>query len=227
MTHITKNLEDLKRRIAAACRSAGRNENQVSILAVSKLHPIEFIGEAVAAGLTRFGENYAQEAAEKIDQLDAELEWHFIGRVQSNKTRLIAEKFDWVQTVASEKIARRLSNQRPEELGPLNVCVQVDTDGNSAHGGASTAELHSLCGTIQSLPGLKLRGLMNIPLPTANQTAQREPFRQLKQEYDQLLDLGYELDTLSMGMTNDLEAAIIEGSTMIRIGTAIFGPRPV
>jgi pyridoxal phosphate enzyme (YggS family) len=224
---ITKNLEDLRNRISAACAAAGRSENDVSILAVSKRHSIESIREAAAAGLRSMGENYVQEAIEKISQLGPEIEWHYIGRIQTNKTRLIAENFDWAQTVDSEKIARRLSSHRPNNMAPLNVCLQIDIDGTGQHGGIPASSAQPLCKYIDELPRLKLRGLMTIPAPRNELDEQRQSFALLKGVYDDLLANGFKLDTLSMGMTNDLEAAILEGSTMIRVGTALFGPRPV
>jgi pyridoxal phosphate enzyme (YggS family) len=223
---ITKNLEDLKLRIARACAAAGRNENEVSLLAVSKRHSVAAIQAAKAAGLHAMGENYLQEALGKIAECGKGIEWHFIGHIQSNKTRAIAEHFAWVQTVASGKIAARLDSQRPEPLGPLNVCLQVDIDGDGAHGGASVADIPQLCDIVAELPRLHLRGLMAIPQPATDLDAQREPLRRLHRLYESLRDNGHNLDTLSMGMTSDLEAAILEGSTMIRIGTALFGPRP-
>jgi pyridoxal phosphate enzyme (YggS family) len=223
---ITKNLEDLKERISRACALAGRNENEVSILAVSKRHSIEAIREAQAAGLNSMGENYLQEALHKIHECPPETVWHFIGQIQSNKTRAIAENFDWVQTVASQKTAERLARQRPESLEPLNVCVQVDIDGNNAHGGISIAATEELCSIVKQLPALRLRGLMTIPVPATEIAEQRKSFALIRNLFEELQAKGYQLDTLSMGMTGDLEAAILEGSTMIRIGTALFGTRP-
>lgn len=223
---ITKNLQDLKQRIAAACAEAGRNENEVSILAVSKRHDADAIRAAAAAGLHSMGENYPQEALEKIQRFGPDIEWHFIGRIQSNKTRIIAENFQWVQTISTARIAERLSRQRPSELSDLNVCIQVDTDQNGQHGGVEPAGAEALCEVVAALPRLRLRGLMTIPLPTTNLAAQRLPFQRLRELRDDLHSRGYTLDTLSMGMTGDLEAAVMEGSTMVRIGTALFGPRP-
>ena len=223
---ITKNLQDLKQRIAAACAEAGRNENDVSILAVSKRHDADAIRAAAAAGLHAMGENYPQEALEKIQRFGPDIEWHFIGRIQSNKTRIIAENFQWVQTISTARIAERLSRQRPSELSDLNVCIQVDTDQNGQHGGVEPAGAEALCEVVAALPRLRLRGLMTIPLPTTNLAAQRLPFQHLRELRDDLHSRGYTLDTLSMGMTGDLEAAVMEGSTMVRIGTALFGPRP-
>jgi pyridoxal phosphate enzyme (YggS family) len=222
---ITKNLHDLKQRIAGACTEAGRNENDVSILAVSKRHDAESIRAAAALGLHAIGENYLQEALEKIPLFGSEIEWHFIGTIQSNKTRAIAENFSWAQTVSSARIAERLSRHRPDSLGDLNICVQIDIDGNGQHGGIDPAEAEGLCEIITALPRLKLRGLMAIPLPATNSEQQRQPFCQLRELRDHLGVRGFELNTLSMGMTGDLEAAVLEGSTMLRIGTALFGPR--
>ncbi|MDP6436054.1 MAG: YggS family pyridoxal phosphate-dependent enzyme [Gammaproteobacteria bacterium] len=227
MTRFTKHLTDLKSRIRAASELAGRNENDVSILAVSKRHGVDAVHEAVSAGLRAMGENYVQEALEKMPLCDPSVEWHFIGRIQSNKTRQIAGNFSWVQTVCTDRIARRLGEQRPEDLPPLNVCVQVCIDGDTTHGGVMPDEAAGLCRIIEELPRLKLRGLMTIPVAADNPEAQRIPFRALRELRDELAAAGHELDTLSMGMTGDLEAAVLEGSTMLRIGTALFGPRPV
>jgi pyridoxal phosphate enzyme (YggS family) len=223
---ITKNLEDLKLRISAACRQAGRSENTVAILAVSKGQSPAIVSTAIAAGLRSFGENYLQEALEKIQACGPGIEWHFIGRIQSNKTRPIAENFDWVHTVASSQIAERLSRQRPAHLPPLNICVQVDTEGTGEHGGIQINAAAKLCAHIATLDNLRLRGLMTIPLLNMDTEHQRVPLRRLRQLYEDLCAQGFELDTLSMGMTADLEAAVLEGSTMLRIGTALFGPRP-
>ena len=225
MTRITKHLVNLQKRIARAAAASGRNENDVSVLAVSKRHGVDAIQEAWAAGLKAIGENYLQEALAKMPRCDPEIEWHFIGKVQSNKTRPLAENFDWVQTVASSKVARRLNDQRPEALAPLNICLQINVDG-SDHGGIDPADAATLAAEIAELPRLKLRGLMAIPAPGDDETSRRAPLRKLKQLYDDLRREGYALDTLSMGMTDDLEAAIAEGSTMVRVGTALFGPRP-
>jgi len=224
--HITKNLDDLKLRISAACALAGRNENDVSILAVSKRQNLDSIRAAASAGLNAFGENYVQEALEKIPQCDPAIEWHFIGRIQRNKTRPIAENFSWVQTIASLTIAERLNLQRPAHLGPLNVCVQVDTDRSGEHGGVRPEDAETLCNQIAELGNLRLRGLMTVPIATADRDSQRRPFRALSGLYEKLRSQGLALDTLSMGMTADLEAAVLEGATMLRIGTALFGPRP-
>jgi len=220
----TKNLEDLKSRIATACAAANRSETEVSILAVSKRHSVAAIQEAVAAGLHSMGENYLQEALEKISLIADPVEWHFIGKIQSNKTRAIAENFSWVHTVSTAKVARRLNEQRPAHMAPLNVCIQINTD-DSDHGGVNPDSARELCALIHDLPRLQLRGLMTIPLPSDELEHQRQPFRRLRELRDELAATGTALDTLSMGMTGDMEAAILEGSTMLRIGTALFGPR--
>jgi hypothetical protein len=195
----------------------------VTLLAVSKSQPLERIREAIAAGQRAFGENYVQEALQKMDALAAAsppLEWHLIGPLQSNKTRSAAERFDWVQTVASEKIARRLSQQRPAQLAPLNVLVQVNVSGEASKSGVAPSEAEALARSVRAMPRLRLRGLMAIPEPGAD----RARYRSVKDLYDRLKgELGF--DTLSMGMSDDLELALEEGSTMVRIGTAIFGPR--
>jgi len=191
----------------------------VTLLAVSKSQPVDAIRAAVAAGQTAFGENYVQEAIEKMNALP-KLEWHLIGPLQSNKTRVVAERFDWVQTVASEKIARRLSEQRPASLAPLNVLIQVNASGESTKSGVSPAAVAALASSISALKGIKLRGLMAIPEPGAP----RERYRSVKKLYDSL-KAEHGFDTLSLGMSDDMDVAIAEGSTMVRIGTAIFGAR--
>jgi pyridoxal phosphate enzyme (YggS family) len=224
---ITNHLEDLQVRIANAAQTAGRDVNDITILAVTKRQNVAAVHEAADAGLTAMGENYVQEALEKIAQTDRnDVEWHFIGKIQANKTRAIAENFDWVHTVTTPRIARRLSDRRPAQLAPLNVCVQVCTDPELMHDGCSYANTLPLCETISELQGLKLRGLMTMPNPFTEIEQQRLPYRQLRELYEQLNDQGMGLDTLSMGMSADLEAAIYEGSTMLRVGTALFGPRP-
>ena len=188
-------------------------------MAVSKSQDVERIREAVAAGQKCFGENYVQEALQKMQLLPV-LEWHLIGPLQSNKTRLAAERFDWVQTVASEKIARRLSEQRPAHLPPLNVLIQVNVSGEASKSGVALEEVQELAKVIGALPRLRLRGLMAIPEPGADRAA----YRQMKNKYDSLKK-AFGFDTLSMGMSDDLDLALAEGATMVRIGTAIFGPR--
>jgi pyridoxal phosphate enzyme (YggS family) len=211
MTTIADNLQVVKARLA---RSQG-----VTLLAVSKGQSLERIKDAVAAGQKAFGENYVQEAAQKMDALPS-LEWHLIGPLQSNKTRLAAERFDWVQTVASEKIARRLSDQRPASLAPLNVLIQVNVSGEASKSGVEPADARALAQVLSHLPRLRLRGVMAIPEPGAD----RSRYAAVKHVFDDL-KAEFGLDTLSMGMSDDLDVAIAEGSTMVRVGTAIFGQR--
>ncbi len=204
-----------------------RPAGSVTVLAVSKTHPAECIEQARNAGARHFGENYAQEGIDKIRALArTDMTWHFIGPVQSNKTRDIARHFDWLQSLDRIKIARRLSEQRPAELGPLDVCVQVNLSGEASKSGVLLDEAESLCRHTAELPGLRLRGLMAIPAPADTMEAQRAAFRPLAQLYRELTEHFPAFDTLSMGMSADHEAAIAEGSTMVRMGTAIFGPRP-
>ncbi len=215
MTTIAENLQAVRARLQ---RAPG-----VTLLAVSKTQSLERIREALAAGQKAFGENYVQEAVQKMEGMPASfspLEWHLIGPLQSNKTRLAAERFDWVQTVASEKIARRLSEQRPAGLAPLNVLIQVNVSAEQTKSGVALPEVSALASAISALPRLKLRGLMAIPEPGAD----RDRYRCVKKAFDQL-KTRFALDTLSMGMSEDLELAIAEGSTMVRVGTAIFGQR--
>ena len=225
MTRITKQLEALKIRVAAAAAEAGRDPQYVQILAASKKQSPDAVREVAAAGIIGFGENYLQEALEKIPKCGEELKWHFIGTIQSNKTRAIAAAFDWVQTVASLRIAERLSLQRAEGAPDLQVCIQVQLDSEGKHGGVPAAEVPRLADQIDDLPRLRLRGLMGMPIPTSNLEEQRRPFRTLHGLMEYLRDQGHDIDTLSMGMSDDLEAAILEGTTMLRIGTGIFGPR--
>lgn len=231
MATIADNLQVIRGRIERAARSARRDLSEVTLLAVSKTHPVARIAEACAAGQAAFGENYVQEALEKMDALRTGphavlgLEWHMIGPLQSNKTRLAAERFDWVHTVSSEKIARRLSEQRPAAMAPLNVLIQVNVSGEASKAGVSANEVLSLSETLQSLKGLRLRGLMAIPQPSADTKLQRARFSQVKIIFEQMKGKGVSMDTLSMGMSDDMESAIAEGATMVRIGTAIFGAR--
>ncbi|TDY04146.1 YggS family pyridoxal phosphate-dependent enzyme [Thiohalophilus thiocyanatoxydans] len=226
MNSIAQRLESVREHITHAEKQAGRPPGSVQLLAVSKTRPAEDLRAALGAGQTRFGESYLQDARPKITALaDAPIEWHFIGPIQSNKTREIAEHFAWVHSVERLKIARRLSEQRPPELPPLNVCLQINTSGEASKAGASPAEALTLARSIAELPRLRLRGLMTLPAPAGDFEQQRVPFRQLRQLFDQLNAEGLALDTLSMGMTDDLEAAIAEGSTIVRIGTAVFGAR--
>ena len=226
MTPISANLQAVHARIEAAARAAGRNPKDISLLAVSKTWPAGHVRDAAAAGQRAFGENYVQESVAKIAELAAlGLEWHFIGPLQSNKTRPVAEHFDWVHSVERMKIAERLSGQRPAGMAPLNVCLQVNVSGEASKSGCAPEEAVALANAIAALPKLRLRGLMCIPEPVEDVEAQRRPFRQLRELYDQLRGDGLPLDTLSMGMSHDIEAAIAEGATMVRVGTAIFGER--
>ncbi len=213
-------------RIARAAEAAGRDAAEVRLLAVSKTWPADSVREAVAAGQRAFGENYVQEGAEKVDALAGlGLEWHFIGPLQSNKTRLVANRFAWVHSIDRLKIAERLSAQRDAHLPPLEVCIQVNVSGEASKSGVAPAELPALAQAVAGLPRLRLRGLMAIPEPTSDVAVQRARFAALRELRDQLNAGGLALDTLSMGMSDDLEAAIAEGSTMVRVGTAIFGSR--
>lgn len=227
MADIESNLSAVRARIAAACRAAGRAPDAVQLLAVSKTFGADAVRAAHAAGQSAFGENYVQEALDKRAQLsDLPLIWHYIGPIQSNKTRTIAESFDWVHSIDREKIAARLSEQRPASLPPLQVCVQVNISGEASKSGCAPADAPALCRAVAALPRLQLRGLMAIPAPAAAGDDPRAPFRALQALYASLRREGLELDTLSAGMSDDLEAAIAEGSTLVRIGTAIFGTRP-
>ncbi len=223
MATIGDNLQAVKARIERAARLAGRAADSVTLLAVTKTHPAARIREAAAAGQKAFGENYVQEAVQKMQDLPG-LEWHLIGPLQSNKTRLAAERFDWVHTIQSEKIARRLSDQRPANLPPLNVLIQVNVSGEQTKSGVSPEELHTLAEAIRSFPRLNLRGLMAIPEPTDEVALQRSRFRQVNELFGKLKG-EFAFDTLSMGMSADLETAIAEGATLVRVGTAIFGAR--
>lgn len=226
MGRIADNLQATKARIDAALRRFGRASPGVSLLAVSKTKSAAEVREAAAAGQRAFGENYVQEGVEKIAELaDLKLEWHFIGPLQSNKTRPVAEHFDWVHSIERLKTAERLSAQRPADLPPLQVCIEVNVSGEASKSGCAPAEVLALAQAVAALPRLQLRGLMAIPAPADAESEQRQPLARLRQIYHQLRSAGLELDTLSMGMSQDLEAAVAEGSTMVRIGTAIFGER--
>lgn len=230
MTTIESNLLGLRERVRQACAAAGRDVAEVTLLAVSKTFGPPAVQAAMAAGQTAFGENYIQEAVEKIQALreshpTAALTWHCIGPVQSNKTRLVATHFDWVQSVDRLKIAQRLGEQRPPGLAPLNVCLQVNVDGGATKSGVAPADLPALAEAVAQLPGLRLRGLMCIPEPADGFEAQRAVFLQARALYDGLRARGLALDTLSMGMSDDLDAAIAAGSTLVRVGRAIFGSR--
>jgi pyridoxal phosphate enzyme (YggS family) len=230
MSTISSNLHDVQATIEAAAKEAGRHPSTVRLLAVSKTFPPAAVLEAMAAGQRAFGENYLQEAEGKMQAVaqaapDTRIEWHFIGPIQSNKTRPIATGFDWVHTVDRLKVAQRLSEQRPAELGPLNILLQVNISGEDSKSGVSEADLAALARAVASLPNLRLRGLMAIPEPQADPDKQRVPFARLRQLAERLRGEGLELDTLSMGMSGDIQAAVAEGATIVRIGSAIFGAR--
>jgi pyridoxal phosphate enzyme (YggS family) len=226
MTTIRDNLQSVSTRIDVACAAAGRAPGSVRLLAVSKTFGPDAVREAHAAGQRAFGENYIQEAVEKMAALDGlDAEWHCIGPVQSNKTRLVATHFDWVHSVDRLKVAQRLSEQRPHGLPPLQVCLQVNMDAGPNKAGVEPAQAADLARAVALLPRLKLRGLMSIPEPASDPAAQLAVHRQTRALFDALRAAGLEMDTLSMGMTADLEAAIHAGSTMVRVGTAIFGSR--
>lgn len=228
MSHIAENLQEVRARIEQAAQAAHRPADAIHLLAVSKTFPADDVRAAFAAGQRAFGENYVQEALSKIEalaDLRAPIEWHFIGPLQSNKTRPVAEHFDWVHSIDRLKIAQRLSEQRPEALPPLNVCLQVNVSGEASKSGAEPSEALALARAIAALPNLTLRGLMSIPEPAADLQAQRAPHRVLRTLFNTLRTEGLALDTLSMGMSGDLEAAVLEGATIVRIGTAIFGKR--
>lgn len=227
MTSIQHNLQQLRQRIRAAATQCGRDPEEVTLLAVSKTKPASAVEEAIEAGQLAFGENYVQEGVEKIEALAAhpEVEWHFIGPLQSNKSRLVAEHFAWCHTVDRLKIAQRLNDQRPDSLPPLNVLIQVNISDENSKSGIMLEALSELAQQVAALPRLRLRGLMAIPAPESDYARQlavcqrmADAFRQLKQRYP-------DVDTLSLGMSDDMEAAIAAGSTMVRIGTAIFGAR--
>lgn len=232
MTTIEDNLQAQRQRVALACQTAGRDVTAVTLLAVSKTFGADAVVEALAAGQRAFGENYIQEGVDKILALRAShpgvaLAWHCIGPIQSNKTRLVAEHFDWVQSLDRLKIAQRLSEQRPEGLPPLQVCLQVNVDGGPNKSGVTPAELPALAASVAALPRLRLRGLMCIPEPAPDFEAQRALFMRCKAVFDDLQrQVGPSVDTLSMGMSDDLEAAVAAGATMVRVGRGIFGARP-
>lgn len=226
MTTISSNLQAVLARVDRAAREHGRASGAVRLLAVSKTWPAADVREAALAGQRAFGENYVQEGVAKVAGLaDLGLEWHFIGPLQSNKTRVVAEHFDWVHSIDRLKIAERLAEQRPAALPPLSVCLQVNVSGEATKSGVAPDAVEDLARRVAALPGLRLRGLMAIPAPAADFAAQRLPFRRLREIYEQLRAGGLPLDTLSMGMSHDLEAAIAEGATLVRVGTAIFGER--
>jgi pyridoxal phosphate enzyme (YggS family) len=226
MSSITANLQAVRQRIAAAAHAAGRPAESVRLVAVSKTFASEAVRQAAHAGQRDFGENYVTEGVEKIQELRAlGLNWHYIGPIQSNKTRLIAEHFDWVHSIDREKIAARLSQARGPEQTELQVCIQVNVSDEVSKSGVSPRDVRTLAEQVSRLPRLKLRGLMAIPEPTSDESLQRARFAQLRELRDELNRAGLALDTLSMGMSADMSAAIAEGATMVRVGTAIFGER--
>jgi len=223
---LQRNISEVEARIRAAERLAGRPSGSVSLLAVSKTKPAGLVRQAHRAGLTAFGENYAQEMSEKAQALaDLPLSWHFIGPIQSNKTALIAETCDWVHSIDRLKVARRLSEQRPPDKGPLNVLIQINTSAEVSKSGVTAEAVEDLAAAVSELPGLALRGLMTIPAPAQGRDAQRRPFNQCRILMEQLSATLPQLDTLSMGMSGDMEAAVEEGAHIVRIGTDIFGAR--
>ena len=226
MSAIADNLQAVQARISNAAAAVGRSPESVRLLAVSKTWLLACVLDAAEAGQRAFGENYVQEGIDKIAAVSGRnLEWHFIGPLQSNKTKPVAEHFDWVHSIDRLKIAERLSAQRPAYLAPLQVCVQINVSGEASKSGCAPDEALALCRAVAALPGLQLRGLMAIPEPTDDPQAQRIPFRKLRELSAQICAAGLPLDTLSMGMSHDLEAAVAEGATIVRIGTAIFGER--
>jgi hypothetical protein len=226
MMDVASRLQVVQGRIRTAAEAAQRRPEAVRLIAVSKTFPAQAIREARLAGQNTFGENYLQEARSKIEALqDLPLEWHFLGPIQSNKTRLIAQRFSWVHSVDSLKHAQRLSDARPNDLPPLQICIQVNVSGEVTKSGCDPDRLDDLAVAVYGLPRLRLRGLMALPEHSDDIEVQRQSFAQLRRMKDQIVAAGLELDTLSMGMSDDLEAAIAEGSTMVRVGRAIFGPR--
>ena len=226
MIRVTENLRKIRDLLAKACDDAGRGDRPVKLLAVSKKQPVSCIKAAVSAGQRDFGENFVQEGLEKIAAIGRnDLVWHFIGHLQSNKTRFVAAHFDWVHTVDRLKIAERLSEQRPPGQPDLNICLQVNIDKEPGKAGVSVDEVLPLAKSVAALPRIKLRGLMCLPAIRVGFDAQRKPFARMRELYNALERDGFEVDTLSMGMSDDFRAAIFEGSTIVRIGTAVFGAR--
>lgn len=226
MSAIADNLQAVQARISNAAAAVGRSPESVRLLAVSKTWPLACVLDAAEAGQRAFGENYVQEGIDKIAAVSGRnLEWHFIGPLQSNKTKQVAEHFDWVHSIDRLKVAERLSAQRPAYLPALQVCVQVNVSGEASKSGCAPDQALALCRAVAALPGLQLRGLMAIPEASDDMAAQRIPFRKLRELSEQVRTAGVPLDTLSMGMSHDLEAAVAEGATIVRIGTAIFGER--
>lgn len=228
MATITSKLQLVQSRIEQACSKVDRPADGVTLLAVSKTFPAADVRQAFEAGQRRFGENYVQEAVDKIAELAdlrSQIEWHLIGPLQSNKTRVVAEHFDWVQSVDRLKIAQRLSEQRPAHLPPLQVCIQVNTSGEDSKSGVDPAEALALARAVAQLPHLRLRGVMALPAPSSDASTQHQALKKIREVFDELRHQGLTLDTLSMGMSADLENAVEQGSTMVRIGTALFGQR--
>ncbi len=226
MIGVTENLLKIRDLLSDCAIEAGRPADAVRLLAVSKRQPLEKLFEAARAGQRDFGENVVQEALAKFEETASlDVSWHFIGHLQTNKTRAVAEHFDWVHSIDRLKTARRLSSQRPEGLDPLNVCLQVNIDAEEGKSGAAVEELPELAHAVAELPNIRLRGLMCLPAIRTEFEAQREPFARLREQFEQLRSAGLELDTLSMGMSDDYRAAIFEGATIVRLGTAIFGKR--
>ncbi|MFN0039566.1 MAG: YggS family pyridoxal phosphate-dependent enzyme [Burkholderiales bacterium] len=226
MTTIASRLQAVNARIEAAARAVGREPSEVGLIAVSKTFPAALILEAHQAGQSAFGENYVQEGIEKIALLAGfPLQWSFVGPIQSNKTRLIAEHFDWVHSVSRLTIVERLARSRPPHRPPLQICIQVNVSGEASKSGVAPEDAQALARAVAVLPGLQLRGLMAVPEPTPNTGVQRARFRLLREIRDDIVRQGLPMDTLSMGMSDDLESAIAEGATLVRVGRAIFGPR--
>lgn len=226
MIRVTENLRIISDLLRDTAREAGRDPAAVRLLAVSKKQPLDKLIEAAEAGQHDFGENTVQEGIDKVTKLDGRgLTWHFIGHLQSNKTRVVAEHFDWVHTIDRLKIATRLSDQRPQGLPDLQVCLQVNIDAEAAKSGAEPGQVADLAAAVADLPRLRLRGLMCLPAIRDSFEAQREPFRRLRELAERLRSAGIDTDTLSMGMSGDFRAAIFEGATIVRLGTAVFGPR--
>lgn len=228
MATIPENIQQVRARIAAACAAVQRPVQSVTLLCVSKTFGADAVRVAYGAGERQFGENYVQEALDKMEalaDLREGIQWHLIGPLQSNKTRVVAERFDWVHSVDRLRIAERLSQQRPAELAPLQVCLQVNVSGEASKSGMAPGEVLDVAKAVTLLPRLRLRGLMAIPEPAGDLAAQRKPHALLRRLLDQLRAEGLLVDTLSMGMTADLEAAVMEGATVVRVGTAIFGRR--
>ena len=226
MIGVTENLALIKDLLAKSALKAQRDPAAVKLLAVSKKQAVELIQEAARAGQRDFGENFVQEGLDKIEKTrDANLTWHFIGHLQSNKTRAVAEHFDWVHTIDQARTAERLNRQRPPDLGPLNVCIQVNVDDETAKSGVPAGQLTELAKIVADLENLRFRGLMCLPRPREDFAGQRPAFAKLRELAESLSTTGIDTDTLSMGMSGDFDAAIAEGATIVRLGTAIFGPR--